>query len=118
MVDFSVDQELAYNIIKKSIENNSVSHAYLVNTNNYSFAWDFVIEMVKSFLCPNYYLKEDNCDLCKRIEEDNYPEFKVIDSDGLWIKKNQILDLQSDFNNKSSILLSSKLTQPLVHQRS
>lgn len=100
MVDFSVEQKLAYNIIKNSIKNKNVSHAYLVNTNNYSFAWDFVVEMVKSFLCSNYYLKDkhSDCDLCRRIENDNYPEFKIIDSDGLWIKKDQILDLQSEFN--------------------
>ena len=99
MVDFSVEQRIAYNIVKNSIRSDSISHAYLVNTNNYSFAWDFVIEMVKSFLCPDYYLKKNsNCDLCRRIENDNYPEFRVVNSDGLWIKKNQILDLQNEFN--------------------
>lgn len=100
MVDFSIEQKVAYNIIRYSIKNNKISHAYLVNTNNYSFSWEFVMEMVKSFLCVNH-LKEGNClecDLCRRISEDNYPELKIIEADGMWIKKNQIIDLQSDFN--------------------
>ena len=100
MVDFSIEQKVAYSIIRNSIQNNKISHAYLVNTNNYSFSWEFVMEMVKMFLCVDH-LKEDNClecDLCRRISDDNYPELKIIEADGMWIKKNQIIDLQTDFN--------------------
>ena len=100
MVDFSIEQKVAYSIIRNSIQNNKISHAYLVNTNNYSFSWEFVMEMVKMFLCVDH-LKEDNClecDLCRRILDDNYPELKIIEADGMWIKKNQIIDLQTDFN--------------------
>lgn len=30
-----------------------------------------------------------------------YVDVKVIKSDGMWIKKDQLLDLQSEFNNKA-----------------
>ena len=100
MNNFSLEQPIAYKLIKNSIDNDKISHAYLINTNNYRFAWEFVLEMVKSFICPNHYQENEcfNCDLCRRIDDGNYPEFKVIDSDGLWIKKNRVLDLQEEFS--------------------
>ena len=39
--------------------------------------------------------------ICKRIDDGNYVDVKVIKSDGIWIKKDQLLDLQSEFNNKA-----------------
>ena len=98
--DFEVEQPFAYNLIKNAIKNNSISHAYLINSNGYSYAYDFAISMVKSFICQNHY-DESNCNdcvLCKRISDGNYPELKIINADGMWIKKNQILDLQDDFS--------------------
>ena len=44
--------------------------------------------------------------ICMRIDDGNYVDVKVIEPDGMWIKKDQLLDLQKDFNNKS--LLENK----------
>lgn len=98
--DFEFEQPFAYELVKKSIKNDSISHAYLINSNGYLYVYDFVMDMVKSFICPNHYNEDDcdNCVLCKRISDENYPELKIIGADGMWIKKNQILDLQEDFS--------------------
>lgn len=99
--DYKNSQSLAYALISNSLLSDSVSHAYLVNTNYNSGAFNFVLAVVKAFLCPNHYTNVNMCNdcfLCSRIDSGNYPELKIIDSDGMWIKKNQILDLQEEFN--------------------
>jgi len=42
-----------------------------------------------------------NCLKCKRIDNGNYTEVRYIYPDGLFIKKEQLLELQSDFNLSS-----------------
>ena len=39
--------------------------------------------------------------LCRKIDDDNYPEIKIVTPDGLLIKKQQILDLQLDFSRRA-----------------
>ncbi|MBR7042052.1 MAG: hypothetical protein IKI04_00980, partial [Bacilli bacterium] len=36
--------------------------------------------------------------LCKRIDDGNYPEIKIIEPDGMLIRKQQILELQQEFS--------------------
>lgn len=98
--DFKEKQLLAYNLFVKDLENNCVTHAYLVDENNYSEAFNLVISFVKEILCQN----NNNCDnniLCKRIDEGNYPELKIINADGMYIKKQQIIELQQEFSRAS-----------------
>jgi len=102
--DFSLCQKVAYNILRKSILKGTYSHAYLINTNGYSKGFDFVKALSKSILCPQNFLNNDNCNMCGQcnlIDNDSFPEFKVIDCDGLWIKKEQTDNLQTEFSKKS-----------------
>ena len=102
--DYMDKQLLAYNLLVKDIENNCVTHAYLIDENNYSESFDFVLSFVKAILCENKYFdnsKCNNCSLCKRIDDGNYPELKIISADGMYIKKQQIIDLQQEFSRSS-----------------
>lgn len=101
--DFKDKQLLAYNLFVKDIENKCVTHAYLIDENNYSESFDFVLSFVKAILCDenNYNNKCDNCSLCKRIDDGNYPELKIISADGMYIKKQQIVDLQQEFSRSA-----------------
>ena len=56
-----------------------------------------VMAFIKTVLCNNLSSSEANS-LCKRIDDGNYPEIRVIEPDGMLIKKQQILDLQQDFS--------------------
>lgn len=97
-------QVMFYEIISNAIKNNKVSHAYLFEINNNDNYMDIVKAFIKSLVCPyNYFNNEkcDNCFLCKRIDDNNYPEVKIIEPDGLWIKKDQLLSLQNEFNKKN-----------------
>ena len=102
--DFKDKQLLAYNLFVNDILNNCVTHAYLIDENNYSESFKMVISFVKAILCHDNKLDNNNCDecsLCKRIDDGNYPELKIISADGMYIKKQQIIDLQQEFSRSS-----------------
>lgn len=91
---------IANTILKNSIKNNKLSHAYLfeLQDNNDEIVFSFI----KNILCPNKF--DENCSLCsicKRIDSGNYSSIKIIKPDGLWIKKEQLLELQKDFSKTS-----------------
>lgn len=99
--DFINSQILAYKIINGSLINNRLSHAYLIETNGCDDAYDFVKSFVKAIICSKHYTnnkKCGDCSICQRIDDSNYTEVKVIDTDGMWLKKEQIIDLQMDFS--------------------
>lgn len=102
--DYKDKQTLAYNLFVKDIKNNCVTHAYLIDENNYSDSFMLILSFVKSILCQNKYIDNDkcgNCSLCKRIDDGNYPEVKIINADGMYIKKQQIIELQQEFSRSA-----------------
>ena len=94
-------QLIAYNLLNNDIINNCVTHAYLFDENNYSDSFGMVISFVKDILCENIADEVSRSNLCKRIDDGNYPELKIISADGMYIKKQQIIDLQRDFSRSS-----------------
>lgn len=102
--EFKDKQLLAYNLFVKDIENNCVTHAYLIDENNYSDSFKMILSFVKAILCKDNYIDNNNCNecsLCKRIDDGNYPEVKIISADGMYIKKQQIIDLQQEFSRSA-----------------
>ena len=102
--DYKDKQSLAYNLFVNDINNNCVTHAYLIDENNYRDAYGMVLSFVKAILCDNKHMDNGNCldcNLCKRIDDGNYPELKIIEPDGMYIKKQQIIDLQQLFSRSS-----------------
>lgn len=99
--DFFSDQAIAYKIFKNSIIKNKLSHAYLINTNGYHKGFDFAKAFAKYLLCPNNETGSHECSVCHLIDNNSYSEFKVIEADGLWIKKEQTDELQEMFSMKS-----------------
>ena len=86
-----------YNLLINEIKSNRISHAYLIDENNNKLAYNFVLSFIKEIFCVGVSEEEKNI-IFKRIDDGNYPELKVIEPDGLLIKKQQILDLQKDFS--------------------
>lgn len=98
--EFSEGQPIAYKVIKQIFKTKRINHAYLIKSNNYARSNDFVLSFAKSLLCPfNYtnFEKCDNCDFCNCITNGEFPELRIIRPVGLWIKKEEIIQLQSDF---------------------
>lgn len=104
LCEYKEVQCFAYNIIKNSVLNGKLSHAYLIDSNNYDKAYDFALSFAKFIFCRHSYEDRENCDncnICSRIDNCNYLELKVIEAEGLVIKKEQLLELQNEFNLSS-----------------
>lgn len=100
--DFKDSQFIAYSLLSNAIKNNKLSHAYLFDTNHFEESFDFILAFVKKIVCGNNHNNSsDQCSLCQRIQNNNYPELKIIESDTSIIKKEQLLELQSDFSRSS-----------------
>lgn len=104
--EYKNDQEVAYRLLKNSLQFDKLSHAYLFDTNDYEYSWEFIIAFVKMIICPSHYSdfsKCGFCTICSRISNGNYMDLKIIEPDveSLIIKKEQILDVQLEFSKKS-----------------
>lgn len=100
------DQPVAIKIIKNAVSKNKVSHAYLLETNGYIDKEDFAICLAKYLLCPNNYSDNTNCvkcTQCQNIDKNLYEDLKIVkpEDDSLWIKKDQLIELQKDMSTMS-----------------
>ena len=99
-------QPIAYRILKNAIKNDEYSHAYIFETNGFYDSFKFIMAFTKTLLCPqNKSIRENcgNCHQCDVIDSENFPEIKIINPEGLWIKKEQMQELQAEFNEKALI---------------
>lgn len=80
--------------INKYFDNLNLGHAYLIKTRDYSK----VIEIAKKIITNN----SKNANVESLIEQGVYSDVVVIEPEGQWIKKEQIIDLKSKFKTKSS----------------
>lgn len=97
-------QPLFYEEIKNSIVNNKISHAYMLETNNYSLKDDLILSFIKTLFCSDHKLEKENClecNICHLIDNNSFSDFKIIEPDGAWIKKDQILEIKEEFKTTS-----------------
>ncbi len=94
------DQPIASRTLVQAISNNKTSHAYLFETNEYYKANDFIISFVKDMICNDNDNTDINDNICKQIDNDEYIELKVINPQGLQIKKEEMINLQEEFKSK------------------
>lgn len=98
------EQPIAIKILENSIISGKLSHAYIFETNNYADAFNFVVEFVKNIVCNEHKSLEHNeeeCPICTQINNNNYIEFKILDTEKLQLKKEELLKLQDEFKNKA-----------------
>jgi DNA polymerase III delta prime subunit len=102
MKDVFVEQQNFFQFISSEIKNNKLSHAYLIETNNYKNTDELVKEVLKLILCKDKVDNNDcDCNLCSLVENELYPDIKYIYPDGNYIKKEQLIELKEQFQNKS-----------------
>lgn len=102
--DYLNEQPIAVSILKNSVKDDKTVHAYLFETNGYNKKDNFIFSFIKSLLCPNKFFVFNNCEnchICQMINDKYYPEIKIINPDGLWIKKEQLDELQKEFSTKA-----------------
>lgn len=108
-----MDEIVDYNekfvsVIENIISFNKLSHAYIIEVNDYDSDYLLVEAFVKLILCKNNVKKVsdlncDKCEICRLVDDGNYPDVLVVEPDGKEIKKGQLLDLQKEYNNKSML---------------
>ena len=103
MKELSIIKKNYINYIDKIIENGHISHAYLFEIDNYEDDFSYIVDFIKMILCNISYekVKESSNSIINLIDNNNYPDIKIIEPDGSTIKKSQLLDLQKDYSNKS-----------------
>lgn len=92
--------------VENVVTNKKISHAYIIELYDYDIDMELINRFIKLLLCKNEIKKVDNvncgaCNICSLVDNYNYPDIRYIEPNGKEIKKNQLLDLQKDFNNKS-----------------
>ena len=99
-----------FNDITNNIINlNKISHAYLIEVNNYEEDIKIVKDFIKKILFNQSNLdklSESEENISNLIDQDKYIDLTILESDGAWIKKNQLLELKDEYQNKS--LLDNK----------
>lgn len=104
--NYKETQKISYKIIKNSLQENKISHAYLIETNGNNDGFNFALSFAKSLLCPlkkTNNLDCSNCSQCSTIDSNNFIELEIIETDDMWIKKDKIEELQKNFNLKPII---------------
>lgn len=102
--DYIKEQKIVCQILKNAVKKEKISHAYLFEMNGYSKKLEIAKAFAKMLLCPKNYSnssKCENCVQCTNIDKDIFLELKIIQPDGLWIKKEQLDLLQKEFSTTS-----------------
>ena len=102
--EYIESQKIVYKTLTNEIKNNKYSHAYLFESNGNSDTFSIVLSFAKMLLCPHNYSNNNkcvNCTQCDKIDKNIFLDLKIIEPDGLWIKKEQLDSLQKEFSTKS-----------------
>ena len=114
--EYQKQQPIAYQVLANAVRTGHFAHAYIFETNGYEKGMDMALSFAKVLLCPQHYISKDNClncFQCEMIDDNNYLELKIIHPDGQVIRKEQLIELQDEFNKKS--LLGNKKVYIIDH---
>ena len=95
-------QPIIYKTFVNSLKSHHLSHAYLLSGNPGTPLLDVAKFLAKSILCdtPDP-LACDSCITCLRIDDENYPDFIVIDGQKGTIKKSEVVNIETQFEKKA-----------------
>lgn len=87
--------------LNKEIDNNKLSHAYLIETNNCDACLNDLKAIIKRICCQNEYSNNcDKCNICHLIDIDSFPNYILVKNEGTTIKKSQIIELKRKLDFK------------------
>ena len=102
--DFKDLQPEFYDFALKIVDNKKISHAYFIETSSFKDGKKLAIVFAKFLLFNNYKSKSiyfDMENINNLIDNGGYRDLYIVEPDGVWIKKEQILSLKEEFSNKS-----------------
>ncbi len=91
-----------FNEIIKRYHENKLAHAFLLETNDTNKCYKDVLNLLKVLNCPKEYNEdcEEECNICRLINNDSLPSLITIIPEGQFIKKDQVLDMMDKFSTK------------------
>lgn len=93
------EQEYVVKFLTNSFKKNRLSHSYLFVGDKGNNKFNIAKELTKFILCPDGGCNE--CNVCLRIDHETHPNVKIIQPEDSTIKKEAIIELQSDFSKTS-----------------
>ena len=92
--DYKEKQDIAYSLVVNAVKRERLSHAYLIEVDNYDDDYQCILDFVKLILCGrndknSKCLNCGNCNICSQIDSGNYVDLKIIEPDGNLIRKNK-----------------------------
>ena len=91
-------QPIIYRTFVRSLQNHHLSHAYLISGNPGTPLLQVAKYLAKSILCDNPEpLACNNCITCLRVDDENYPDFIVLDGSAKTIKKEEVGNIEEQF---------------------
>lgn len=96
-MDLTISKKRFYEVINNIVKFEKISHAYLIEVDNYDQDFNCILDFVKLILCS----KNSIDNISELVDKGNYPDLKIIEPDGNVIKKRQLIQLQEEFKNKS-----------------
>lgn len=105
MNDISTVKKSFIDYTNRIVINDKVSHCYLIEIDDYENDFIYIQSFMKMILFHTTNDQLNNCDsnINYLIDNNDYPDIMVIEPDGHWIKKSQLLALQKEYSNKSLI---------------
>ncbi len=102
MENLSIIKKNYIDCINQIVIHNKISHSYLIEIEDYDNDFSYILSFIKMILCNVTYDKIDSSNsIVSLIDSNNYPDLFILEPDGNTFKKNQLIDLQRDFKNKS-----------------
>ncbi len=91
-------QPILYRTFSGALEKGVVTHSYLLLGEAGIPLKEVALYLAKSLLCDHPHpLADEECVYCQRIENGDYPDLVILDGENQSIKKDDVLDLVSDF---------------------
>lgn len=103
MSNNSLTYDKFFHYVDTIINNHKLSHSYIIELSNYDDDLKCVFDFIKMILldCSYEEMCQSSDNIVHLVDSGFYPDLFIIESDGNYIKKNQLLNLQKDFSNKS-----------------
>ncbi len=89
------EQRVSTILLKKALESNKIVQAYLFYSEDIEYLIKYAKDFAKEIICDG-----NNEIICSQIDRNIYPELKIVEPDGNFIKKEQLLELQNNVKNK------------------
>ncbi len=103
MRNLSIVKKKFFDYADHIIKNNKISHAYIIELEDYEKDMIDVYDFIKMILLEKTHseLESVSDNIIKFIDNNSYSDIKVIEPEGNNIRKKQLLDLQREYSNKS-----------------